>query len=370
MAAALLAGLFLPKFALARSSLAPEQISPRLAHELRAGGYRVAEKPGRIDVRIGRVAALKVWVRPDPPGVEVRYQLDATPTGWGVIMFFTIIVGFALGLVAIPTILYVFVRVHRFAEGRIDPLVSRLSAGGVSPPEDVRAMLVDGLAEARRFAEEAYEAERTSHQDAHAVVLFATLLVWVFLLIGLLLSLPPADPWRRGANPLLVATGSAAALGLTASALVWRHFRARIRSYRAWAERLRAALRLETSRTALEGPAPSAFETLMEASAEVPRWIEAHRRAGLSRDPAAGFLLVGMAIWTITLLEGAVVSAGYGAPLQALFGGAAIGLSLALYAFYRRWKRTWEASARRSLAEWRRRLDEARGRMERYLQEL
>ncbi len=370
VAAALLAGLFLPKFSLAESPVAPERALHHLAHELRVAQYRVTERPGRIDVRIGRISAVKIWARPGPGGSVLRYQPDATPTGWGLIMFFAIFYGLALGFVAIFLILYVFSQTHRFVASRAEPRLSTLRAEGIPPREEVRGLLIDGLSEARRLAEEAWEAERASYQDAQAVVFLTVLLTWALLLLGTFLLTPATHPWREGWNPLLIATVPSAALGLASGFLLRRRFRPRIREIRTWVRRLQTALALEVSSEIGKEFQPSAFETLMEASQEVPRWIEAHRRAGLSRDPAAGFLLVGMALWTLVLVEVTLLATGYGPFVSALSGIGAIGVSLVLVVLYRRWRRGWEEAARASVLEWRRRLDEVRARMDQSLQDL
>jgi len=370
VAAALLAGLFLPKFSLAESPVTPERALHHLAHELRVAQYHVTERPGRIDVRIGRISAVKIWARPGPAGSVLRYQPDATPTGWGLIMFFAIPSGLALGFVAVLLVLYVFIQTHRFVASRVGPSLSTLRAEVIPPSEEVRGLLIDGLSEARRLAEEALEAERASHQDAQAVVFLTALLTWVLLLVGTFLLAPAMHPWREGWNPLLIATVPSAVLGLVSGILVWRRFRPRIQEIRRWVRRLQTALAVEISSEIGKEFQSSAFETLMEASQEVPQWIEAHRRAGLSRDPAAGYLLVGMALWTLVLVEVTLLATGFGPFVSALSGIGAIGLGLVLVLFYRRWRHGWEEAARASVLEWRRRLDEVRARMDRYLQEL
>jgi len=368
VAVALLAALFLPKFPLTRSPVAAERVLSSLAHELRVRQYRVSEKPGRIEVRIGRMSAVKIWARAGAQETEIRYQADSTPGGWGTIMFLTIFFApLAPALVAMSIVLYIFVRVYRFAEGPVGSLVSRVGAEGVPPKEELRVALIDALAEARRLAEEAYESEKTSHQDSQAVVVLGAILAWVGFFAGIVLASPGTSP---GPTPLLLAIGPAAAVGLVAGILVWRRFAPRIRSYLGWAERLRVMLEMETSRRGPQGSEPSTFETLLEASSEVPGWIEASRRAGLSRDPGAGYLLIGLAIWAVTLVEAATFLA-FGASILAIVVGlGAVALGIALYVFYDRWRRSREEEARQSLAEFRSRLDGARDRMERYLRDL
>jgi len=367
VAVGLLAGLFLPKFPLARSSVASERILSSLAYELRVRQYRVSEKPGRIEVRIGGMSAVKIWARMGPQGTEIRYQADSTPGGWGTIMFLTILIaGIGLALVAMPLILYIFVRVHGFAEGAVGSLVPKAGAEG-PPEEELRVALLDTLAEARRLAEEAYESEKTSHQDSQAVVVLGAIFAWVGFFAGIVLASPAAVP---GPTPLLLAIGPSAAVGLACGILVWRRFAPRIRSYLGWSERLRAMLEMEVFRRAPQEFAPSTFETLLEASSEVPGWIEASRRAGLSRDPGAGYLLIGLAIWTVTLVQAAAFLAIGASILAIVVGLGALGLGVVLYAFYNRWSKSRKEEARRSLDEWRSRLEGARDRMERYLRDL
>lgn len=366
VAVCLLAALFLPRWRIGESRSPPEETYARLLHGLRQAQHRVEEKPDHLVVRVGRWSAIKIWIGFERGGSSLRYQLDATPSGWGLIMVLVILV--EVSVVAPLVILYVFAQVERFVNRKLIPITVSIGAPReIAPEPDVRSMLVDSLAEAHRLAAEAFESERASYQDSQAVVLFGGILVWGFTLLLILLGVAPSDPLRQGFLPLLVSLVTAAGVTILPAFWVRRRFRPRILEHRGWANRLQQALAEEASRRPSETGAFSVFELLADASAQVPRWIEARRRAGLSRDPASGFLLLGMAVWAFTLFEGFWVGLGFGILYAALFLTAAVLLSFGVFAFYHRWARRLKEASERSLLEWRQRLERVRALMEQYL---
>ncbi len=366
IAVCLLAGLFLPRWSLIRLRGAPDETYARLLNGLRRARFRVEEKPDHLVVRVGRWSAVKLWVRFERGGSALSYQLDATPSGWGLIMLLAILI--EISLLAPPVILFVFVQVERFITRAVLPLTASMESPREATSEaDVQTMLVDSLAEARRLAAEAYESERASYQDSQAMVLLGSVLVWGVALLLILLGVAPSEPLRQGFMALLVSLILAATAAALPAFWVRRRFRPRIVEYRGWSDRLESALADETSQHGSRTEPASVFETLVEASAQVPRWIEARRRAGFSREPASGFLLLGLAIWAFTLYEGFWVGLGFGILYAVLVLAAAVLLSFAVLVFYRRWARRLKEASEQSLREWRDRLDRARTLMERYL---
>ena len=116
---------------------------------------------------------------------------------------------------------------------------------------------------------------------------------------------------------------------------------------------------------------PSAFELLAEASKEVPTWLEAVRRAGMSRDPGAFFLVFLMGLWAFQLLAVGVpglVTADPGIGALLLGGGTL--LTVGAVAFYLRWKSRRDEALARERQEWDRRFLSIRARMEEFLQGL
>src|SRR2546430_10950206 len=76
-----------------------------------------------------------------------------------------------------------------------------------------------------------------------------------------------------------------------------------------------------------EGSEPSAFELLVDASVEVPSWIQVSRRGGLNRDPAAGLFILVAAVWSFSLVSAAFSFVFFNPLLAALLGSLGITLS-------------------------------------------
>ena len=114
----------------------------------------------------------------------------------------------------------------------------------------------------------------------------------------------------------------------------------------------------------------SSFEALMAASREVPEWVDARRRAGLSADLGMWSLFVIVLGWSIELLAIGAYQLGT-APLVGL---AAIVGSLpfigALYLWWRWWGKRQREGATRALDAWTARFDALRAQMESYLEGL
>src|SRR3989442_2488813 len=96
-------------------------------------------------------------------------------------------------------------------------------------------------------------------------------------------------------------TAAVAAAAIPLGILIRVRLRPNVLLHRAHAERLRAAMARASAPGAPEGSEPSAFELLMDASVEVPSWIQVSRRGGLNRDPAAGALILVAAAWAFSL---------------------------------------------------------------------
>src|SRR5256712_6944336 len=91
---------------------------------------------------------------------------------------------------------------------------------------------------------------------------------------------------------------------------------------------------------AAEPSAASTFELLAEASTQVPDWLDAQRRAGLSSDPATSFAILILTLFVSTMFTNALFGALRGA-LDLVFVYGATGTVLAGIAawLYRPWKR-------------------------------
>ncbi len=361
--------LFLPWRRVARSPLPPDALQRHLVYQLRREGLRVEESPEGTKVRLGSIAALRFRIVPDAGGSEVRYQTYATSSGWGTLI--TLLVLVWTSLVGMAAVVLVEHKARRFARSRLAGLVTAVDSLPPPPADDVRVLLVHSLSEGHRLASDAYEAQRSDLGDTMAVVAVAGLAIWAVALIGLFFGLPPESPWHQGAGPFGLAAAIGAGVTLGLEWLVWRRARPRIVAARGWADRLRVALVRETSRQA-PGPAePSSVELLLKLSEQIPTWLRMRRWAGLSGDQAAGwvvFILSLVAFWVFWLAADFALAGGLLFALPAALCG--IGLAVAAYVYWARWREKQEETIKRTLAEWRRRADSLRSRFDQFLQDL
>ena len=368
IAVGMLAILSLVPIAVGQLRAPPNTGLAYLAYRLRFAEFSVEEEPGRLKVRIGPLLVLRFDAVPTAEGSRVRYRWEPSPVGWtGYLLVWGLVFFLPTGVPALLVIL----RLWRFNARVLAPIVP---ASGELPSipgvEAVRAALVNGLSECHRLAREAYEATRTRYWDSQGIVILAGVLATGLLLLVSVLVSPEPDAVRRvlGAIPLAVAGGIAAAVPL--GLLVRRRIRPRLLRYREWADRLRALLRREIVGSAPQDEGESSFEALMAASREVPEWVDARRRAGLSADLGMWSLFVIVLGWSIELLAIGAYQLGT-APLVGL---AAIVGSLpfigALYLWWRWWGKRQREGATRALDAWTARFDALRAQMESYLEGL
>ncbi len=361
--------LFLPWRPVARSPLPPDSLQKHIVYHLRREGLRVEERPEGTKVRLGSIAAVRFRTLPVSGGSEVRYQAYATSSGWGTLI--TLIVLVWTSLIGVVAVVYVEHKARRFARSRLGALVTAVDSLPPPPADDIRVLLVHGLSEGHRLASEAHEAQRSDLGDMVAVVAVIGLALWVLALLLLFFGLPAASPWHGWAAlfGLSTAIGAGGTLGL--EWVVWRRARPRLVASRTWAERLRLALVRETSR---EPPAPaesSSIELLMGLSEQIPTWLRMRRWAGLSGDQAAGwivFILSFLAFWALWLAFDFAFRAAFLYALLAGLGG--VGMAVAAYVYWARWRKKQEETIERTLGEWRQRTESLRSRLDRFLQDL
>lgn len=365
----LLTALFSPRLRVGSVSAPPDQALTALALQLRREGIRVESGPGELTVRTGSASALKLRARATTSGTDILFRAYATPSGWGAIMFLIVLAW--TSVLAIPVIAYVWSRSWSFAvrrlPGHLEAVPRSLEA---LRRDEIAVALLTGLAEGHRLAEEAYESERSVYHDSLAVALFAAFLGWGLVFITVFLSLSDADASRRIGTANLVSVAAGIAAGAASVGLLRRRFRPRLRRLADWNERLQNALAREAHREEAAPSAESAFEVLAEATREVPSWIDASRRAGMSRDPAIGFLVLVMALGTYGLVSAGIGFLGGDPTFAVLLLAAGAGLGFATYAVYARWKRRRDADLAEAQDAWRRRVEDLRARMDRFLQDL
>lgn len=346
----------------------PEAGLAYLARRLRLAGLRVAEEPRRLTVRTGAFLLLRFDAIATAEGCRIRYRVDVNPVGG---TGYLLLMGMVMLLVAgIPAVVLA-VRLSSIEARTLSPALPRDGVLPEMPEADaVRTALVDGLSECHRLAAEADEAARAAYWDRQGLATLTGVLVGaVVLLVGVLVS-PDPNAVGRAASAFPVAAVGGLAAAVPLGLLVRRRDRPRLARYREWADRLRDL----RDREIADAPAPEgergSFEVLLDASREVPDWIEARRRAGLSADLglwSLAWIVLGYTLelafigWWRIGTDPLVALAGGGG--SAAFGGG-------LYLWWRRWARRQREAAARQLAVWNERFEGLRARMERYLEDL
>ena len=367
--AVLWAVLFTRRRPVSAVSARPDQVLAHLAYRMRLAGFRVGEGPGVLNVRLGNSAAVKLFARPSPTGTDVSYQPSMTKSGLSSFLVFTVL--FWTSAVAAGLILAVRRRVREVVRSQVAPVIP---AGRPLPQvpaaDDISVLLVNGLAEEHRMAAEAFEAQRSRYWDLHGYNVLAAFSLGLVVFFALFSGSTNPDFGARVQDSLVGGALAAVVFAIPVSTVIRAWIRQHLRRYRDAAERTRQALAREASHE--EGPV-STFETLVDASREIPDWVEAVRRAGLSSDPVAGFvlLLVGIVASYAVLyaIEFALVATGFPvAAIAALAIGLVAGAVIAAgYVYYWRWKRRRDQELAHGVAEWTQRFEALRLRMERFL---
>lgn len=366
----LLAGLFLPAFPLVDSPAQPERVLARVAYEIRRTGLQVEEGRDSLTIRLGKTVAVRIRARHSPTGSRVRYQAYATPAGWGTLITLIVIVwGAPAGMGAQ---LYAARKARAYARDVVASLVrGSESATPSRPEEETRVLLISGLSEGHRLAAEAYESLRSAYGDWLVLAGFTGFLVWG-VVFAALIAMPPLRPFSMDLQGILAAsaaTGTVTAAALLA--LVRRRVRPQLIRSRSWSDRLHEALSRETGRIPPDIAQPSSVEILLDASSQIPSWMEARRRAGLSGNQAADWVVFIVSVWAAwSLVFG--VSELVGGSLLNAFLGLAGGLGLVFVAFllWARWKRQRDAAIARTREEWHRRMEALQSGFHRFLEDL
>lgn len=371
VSAAVLAGLFLVRGRLGTYPASANEVLRQIAYQFRLRGHRVGERPGYIAVRIGQFAALKVRAEPVDDRADISYQLDASPSGWALLVLLVLFDWTAV--VAAGAGVYLFLVVRSFAARVLRPLIptgTGVTPAPPGPPDDpVRATLLDALAEGHRLATEAYEAERSTFWNFELFIVSIGFLLWGFVLLTL--GINASLPTFSGADAILAAALVASVAAGGVSAMVHGRVRQRLEASRTWSDRLSAALTREIQRNQSEGTEPSSLEMLAEAAAHVPDWLGARQKAGILNDPGPGILFATAIALTLTAFLATIWMTFIGHVLLALLLGIA---TLALIGGAELGRRTWERHEKDLFArgglQWERRLASLRDHMEGFLREL
>jgi hypothetical protein len=279
----------------------PDEVLSQLAHSLRASMFIVKEEKfvvnqdkSSISVSINSTAAVKIRARPSDGGTVVSYSPNATRGGWNVYFIFLV---FAYGsILLLPMAIYLFLKARTTAHELVLP---KLRSKGAVPKRTeelgVCDVLVDSLSEGRRMAMEAHEAAKSNYEDEVILSFIGSIAVFIFAGVGLLYLLPSGRDAGTTLFRVALALALAAGFGFAAIHYLRKTRRPRINEFKAWGERLRKVLDLETSAQVRGENSPSALELLLETSLELPKWEKARVQGAAYLYPGIWMIIFGCA---------------------------------------------------------------------------
>ena len=126
-------------------------------------GLMTEERPKSLTVQLDRWAAIDMRYQNSGDGPKLKYRLDGTPSTLALVIF--LFFGLVSGILAIPICIYLMFKADRYARRFIVPLLSGGPYAVQGPQEEIKGLLIDGLSESRRLAEEGYRAANSSYED-------------------------------------------------------------------------------------------------------------------------------------------------------------------------------------------------------------
>ena len=369
---ATLAAVFLREVDVPVGGRSPAEVRQALAAVLGTSAMARAPREDLVTARLNALAAIRFRTRVTDQGTVLSYQVWMTRAGWALLA--ALVLSLVGSVVALAAGLVLVWRGSKFVKSVGTSLAQQLQAVSPEPARDeVHALLVGGLSTTLRMAREAYEAQRKAYTDSLLTTAIAAFTAWTALLVGLFIALNGFNlVTGRWEVPIAGATVTTLVFGILFLVSLRRRYVPRLARYREWTERLADSMGVQLARAPPESGQANTFELLVSASEQVPDWLDAQRRAGLSGDPKMAFLIL-----LLTLFTGSFLMNGLA---QLLFGGiASAGMAyLAIGAFlvgltawiYLRWKREEEARLNRSRAAWDAHLKALHARMDRFLEEM
>ena len=369
---ATLAAVFLREVDVPVGGRSSAEVRQALAAVLGTSAMARAPREDLVTARLNALAAIRFRTRVTDQGTVLSYQVWMTRAGW--VLLAALVLSVVGSVVALAAGLVLVGRGSKFVKSVGASLAHQLQAVSPEPARDeVHALLVGGLSTTLRMAREAYEAQRKAYTDSLLTTAIAAFTAWTALLVGLFIALNGFNlVTGRWEVPIAGATVTTLVFGILFLVSLRRRYVPRLARYREWTERLADSMGVQLARAPPESGKANTFELLVGASEQVPDWLDAQRRAGLSGDPKMAFLIL-----LLTLFTGSFLMNGLA---QLLFGGiASAGMAyLAIGAFlvgltawiYLRWKREEEARLNRSRAAWDAHLKALHARMDRFLEEM
>jgi len=284
----------------------PDAARRDLAYRIRAIGYPVEVVKDVLRVKVDSMAQLKIRLRAGAHGTEIRYEVDATNVGWSVVLITGMITYVAIVAVGISIVIHL--RARRFARSHVAALIDNPPLGTL-PPADVRSLLLEGLSEAQRLSQEAFDYEREARQNAIGIVLVVGVVIWGVVFAGGANAVPVPLPNSFASAAILASflSGLTIVLG---SWLVYLRRSPRIRELEQDANFYRTAWMAQTPPGSAAVEPRANLEILLRAATRSPLWREIRASRRFWHDPVAGLMMFIL---------------GYGAiflPFLAIFGVA------------------------------------------------
>ena len=344
---------FFSRFKLTTMPGDPENVLKDLAHRLRISGYRVDHRRGRLVVQVSSITSINVRAKSSRDGTLISYWAGATPSGWSLMIIST----FIFFPLAIAVAIAVFYKSVVFATKRVLPRLSQLPIGEEEGDRQVRALLIDSLAEGRRLSAEAYEAAHSNYEDV--AILLGAAAVIASLVAGVLIVVYVPER-LGGGSPAVIPVFLVAGLVIFVVAFrsLSRKRRPALKALRRWSETLEAALNREVAKLPPSDGDPSSFELIGESCRMIPDWLGMRKRGGRFREPG-DWLVIGILAFAgcMMLVTGILVlafpqtwHAGEDTAAWAMGVGSAF-LAGALLV-YVRWKRRESRESATTIQDW------------------
>lgn len=368
-ALALMVICFLSRVRMGTAPGTPDQVLSTMALNFRIAQYRVTDKGRSIVVQGGSTYGIRVYAEASGSNSVVLVKSDPSPSGWGVLLIMFV---FTRGFVAIPYSIYLFLKSQKFGLSVIPAMYRHPGEANIpEAPSKTKACLIDTLSEGYRLSSEAYESARSNYEDNIMIGACAGLVIFLLTLIGIAFA---SGGEFDSSSELPIALGISIAFALAVPLAVYAVLRKRskpqLKSLKSWSDRMKAELASEVSQSGASERPISTFEVILDASKEVPGWLQIRRRSGLYRNPVVWLAIVYLGIigsayllmWAIALDIGTTARVFVGATSLAL-----IALAVATYMF---WRKKQAAEARQISETWARRSAAVRQKMDKMLRNL
>jgi hypothetical protein len=360
--------VFSLKFSLGNMVDDPKIVLNNLAHKLRVTRYRVEETKDELIARVDTLSAIRIRARASESGTELTYRMDATPTGWAVMLILLFIWYFSI-LIA-PVVLFMLRRTKRFAREHVaTSMVSSQAPVQDSTSLRIHKTLIDNLSEGYRLSSEAYEAEKLNYEDNIIILVMLGFLVLAGTAIAFL-TINTSALFEGVPVSFLLSVAIASAFTLLSVWLLCRRVKPRLKELKDWASRLEGALVREISSTKPKDEEPSAFELLTDAWKHVPKWLEVRRKSGLYREPGTWMLILCLGVLAFTGLVFAITMFVQNPLASVIAGVLSAGGLYVVHILYTRSRRRLDEERDRVLSDWNQRLGVMNSQMEKHLQEL